>query len=457
MYHQQFVNTVSAHSRPLKYEEALDKLEVLYQKAKWSVPERWWELDFIREKICEANQKANPGVPLCAYASTIAGLIKVMGIEVLARMVKERMDLLLSGQYDSDPVRVFVKQEPHTVEKAKISRWRLIWLVSFVDQIIDAIVFDASLQAEIDVHDSIPSRTGWSWYKGGMKRLYDRLYSAEEGMQYGSLDKKFWDWSAGVDIYDMDESSRKRLCLNSDSLECRAEDFFYLMSMRYDILKANPNEDTGARMQFSDGEVYYQTTGGIVKSGSKITISLNGRAQIYLKLCFCEEVLPGGFDESLHRLNSMGDDSLERLCGVNVDQYAEWLRAHGYHPKYADIGPLTKMHFCSHSFRFISPGTIVGESLNKVKHVFCLKWRSPEAEDTLPEMVSSYLIEHVTDSDRTFYLYLRKLMAQLDVTALRSDEYYMRLHTGHETYADKLVRPPKVFSNLPLLLEERVE
>jgi len=60
----------------------------------------------------------------------------------------------------------------------------------------------------------------------------------------------------------------------------------------------------------------------------------------------------------------------------------------------------------------------------------------PEKVDTLPEMVSSYLIEHVTDKDTDFYYYLRALMTELDPTQLRSTEYYMRLHTGFESGLD---------------------
>jgi len=346
-------------------------------------------------------------------------------------MVHERMSLLLDGQYDSDPVRVFVKQEPHTREKAEIDRWRLIWLVSFVDQIIDAILFDPSLDAEIKNHEKIPSKTGWTWHKGGMRRLYTDLDTGRPGMKYGSLDKKFWDWSAHLSVYDADEQTRKRTCITPDSKD--KQDFFSIMTMRYDLLKAEPTQPTGACMQFSDGQVFLQTAGGIVKSGSKITISLNGRGQIYLKICFCEETQPDGYVEELHKLASMGDDSLERLGNIDVDQYAEWLRAHGYYPKYADIGKLMDMHFCSHGFRDLKNGAIVGESLNKLKHVFALNWRMPEKVDTLPEMVSSYLIEHVTDKDTDFYYYLRALMTELDPTQLRSTEYYMRLHTGFES------------------------
>jgi len=301
MYHQKYVNTAPW---PKCHAQALQKLEVLYRHAQWEIPKDWRTRDHVRDKIMQANQQANPGVPLCESGSTIEDVINVLGIETCIDMVHERMSLLLDGQYDSDPVRVFVKQEPHTREKAEIDRWRLIWLVSFVDQIIDAILFDPSLDAEIKNHEKIPSKTGWTWHKGGMRRLYTDLDTGRPGMKYGSLDKKFWDWSAHLSVYDADEQTRKRTCITPDCKD--KQDFFFIMTMRYDLLKAEPTQPTGACMQFSDGQVFLQTAGGIVKSGSKITISLNGRGQIYLKICFCEETQPDGYVEELHKLASMG-------------------------------------------------------------------------------------------------------------------------------------------------------
>jgi hypothetical protein len=46
---------------------------------------------------------------------------------------------LVEGNF-CDPVRVFIKAEPHSTNKVNQDRWRLIFAVSVVDQIIERLL-----------------------------------------------------------------------------------------------------------------------------------------------------------------------------------------------------------------------------------------------------------------------------------------------------------------------------
>jgi hypothetical protein len=66
---------------------------------------------------------------------------------------------LVEGNY-CDPVRVFIKNEPHSTNKVNQDRWRLIFAVSVVDQLIERLLCGEQNKKEISTWKTHPSAPG---------------------------------------------------------------------------------------------------------------------------------------------------------------------------------------------------------------------------------------------------------------------------------------------------------
>jgi len=333
------------------------------------------------------------GWPWCLKFSTNKDLIEKVGLRRLAVMVIKRMNSLLQGKDESDPARIFVKREPHKKEKIEAKRWRLIWGVSWLDQVIDSVLFDASLDAEIDNHERIPSKPGWSWVNGGMDKMAREIYRGRK--EIAETDKTSWDFTVPKWIYDWDLERRQRLCLDWGT-DARFE---FLFQKRYELLSMGS-------IVFSDGTVYQQMEPGIVRSGSKLTISLNSASQVMLKISAALDIT-GEFDWQRDMIFTMGDDTLERL-GFDKEAYKGWLVERGFIIKRCEVDHLEGAEFCSHRFRDKN-GFWAYEPANWNKHVFRLKYPEDKKKDVLAETLSSLRIEYFF-CDKEYALLTEKLI-----------------------------------------------
>ncbi len=397
----------------------MSKIEVLYADAKWKIPDNWDSEENILEKIRSVNMQSNPGIPLVLNGKTNGEMIEAIGENVLVYKIKERIEQLKKGELVSDLVRLFVKQEPHSKEKADLERWRLIWLVSFTDQVIDALLFDPSIDSEIEHHRTIPSKPGWTWLKGGLNDFKNQMDDFSDKL--GTSDKSSWDWTVQYWEYLCDLERRQRLCINPDHPS--AQEFFYLQKLRYQILSCG-------KIQFSDGEAFQQTINGIVRSGSKITISINSFCQVFNKVLYCEAFCEGGFQEKKHKIAAIGDDAFERFHGIDIDHYKKFLEETcGHIVKYIQLGKFMDLHFCSHNFTMYN-GICVGVPDNLDRHLYRLKIKEKSKIGYLTEQLASYCIEHA-HNPVAFKIFYDKLV-QLDQSKARSPQYYKDLHTGFE-------------------------
>jgi hypothetical protein len=122
--------------------------------------------------LANAVPDSGPGVPLAALGNTNEDVISVFS-DVLKEAITLRLTKLSQYDYDEpssaahfvccglvDPVRVFVKQEPHKVAKIDNNRFRLISSVSTLDSLIERVLEQASCKSEIANWETIPSKSG---------------------------------------------------------------------------------------------------------------------------------------------------------------------------------------------------------------------------------------------------------------------------------------------------------
>jgi hypothetical protein len=155
---------------------AIDHLVPSYPQAK--VP-GWFQNGVPQLTVAEVkeiysayvNTDAGPGVPWSSFGQTKDSVMQAVP-QLLTDTVNRRLELLskpisssLGGlemvlQGYCDPVKVFVKQEPHKRAKLDEGRVRIISSVSAADEIVDRVIFGAQNLAEIHNWTTCPSKAG---------------------------------------------------------------------------------------------------------------------------------------------------------------------------------------------------------------------------------------------------------------------------------------------------------
>lgn len=242
-------------------------------------------LRVVSEKI---DPSSSPGYPLNLSFTTNRQLFKFdeegnfseEAAEMVWAMVKDHIE----GRY-ADPIRLFVKPEPHTKAKIQMQRYRLISSVSVVDSIIDHMLFSPFNDQVAATHQDLSCKVGWSQYGGGWMSV------PLDGV---AMDKSSWDWTAKSWLFEITYEVRKQLCVNMTQ---QWED---LASFRYKSLFGQPHFVT------SGGLVFRQTIPGIMKSGCVNTIIDNSMMQeiIHLRACLALDI-PIGW------IMTMGDDTYQ--------------------------------------------------------------------------------------------------------------------------------------------------
>jgi len=107
--------------------------------------------------------------------------------ELKAMTRKERLDRNLM-----DPVRVFVKNEPHTLDKINTGRVRLIMSVSLTDKIIEMLLCRHFTKLEIQNWQDIPSKPGIGFTASDSASVYADVVGCGMPMSYADISG--WDW-----------------------------------------------------------------------------------------------------------------------------------------------------------------------------------------------------------------------------------------------------------------------
>lgn len=229
------------------------------------------------------NPDASPGCPWSSLAKTNGEILDGYR-DVIVEAVLYRLRTMCSTPYtDSadpeflvrkglcDPIKLFVKNEPHTQEKLDTGRVRLICSVSLVDQIIERLLFSPQNKVEIAHWDECPSKPGMGFSESQTDALFTQVETLvnETGCYPRCSDMSGWDWSVTEEDYEFDRDFRLSQCDDPDPT-FRLVVFWRFLCLSRSVL------------MFSDGRLIAQVPGfyGIMKSGSFNTSSSNSRIRV---------------------------------------------------------------------------------------------------------------------------------------------------------------------------------
>lgn len=299
------------------------------------LPGNFLEKSHFIEVVMKLDRTSSPGLPLCHDYPTIgAYLYRDENINLL-NLQKLWMDVCnyIDGVDEAYPLRVFVKGEPLKNAKFNEGRFRLITAVSLVNMVVDQMLFSTQNDKEVTLFDQIPVMPGWSTTYGGWKCI---------DSQAVGLDRKAWDYSVPAWLLAADLSLREQLCVNASN------QWKQLATRRYDDLYSS------ARLQLSDGAIFTQQFGGVVKSGAVNTIASNSHMQLILH---AYTALMVGSPLGTYFV-AMGDDTLQSSDSLTTE-YVEYLS------KIVNLKEPAIGEFCSMQFY---PGGRV-EPLNLGRHL----------------------------------------------------------------------------------------
>jgi hypothetical protein len=349
------LNTVTT----VEQDQIINKVVALLQPAQWRVPSDFMTYQHYQRVVETIDMTSSPGYPYLLNYPTNASMfnykegvydqnrIEQVWSMVLAQIVNRRVD----------PIRLFIKPEPHSRRKMELGRYRLISSVSVIDQIIDAMLFGEMNAAIIDNWLYTPVRVGWSPLNGGWRCM---PYMTEQI----AIDKSSWDWTAQGWLFDTVLQIRTRLC------QTNTEKWLELASWRYKALFQQPWFVT------SRGLLLQQKSPGVMKSGCFNTLIDNSIMQLILHTrCMIRMGKPIG------NILVMGDDTLQdALYGDELDRYISILsecsivKAHEY-----------KLEFCGFSFHV--SGNV--EPVYRGKHAYKILYMN---EKIASEMADSYAL-----------------------------------------------------------------
>lgn len=282
--------------------EILNELKRQFAPAAWSIPDDFLQYTHFERVVQGLDMTSSPGYPYMRRATTNKVFFQQDGqgkfpqsrLQEIWFLVEERL-----SSRGSDPIRLFIKPEPHKREKCEQKRYRLISSVSVIDQIIDSMLFGEMNRRVIEECVDLPCKGGWSPFVGGWKAV------PRQGVM--SLDKKGWDWSAHLWLFEIELRLRAQLCRNI------TEKWLSLASWRYKELFVNPTFVT------SGGMLFKQRKPGVMKSGCFNTLVTNSIMQliIHLRVCLEMGIEPGW-------LWALGDDTLQKL--LQGEQLQDYLR-----------------------------------------------------------------------------------------------------------------------------------
>jgi hypothetical protein len=368
---------------------AIEKLVPHYPKTpvptviKMIIKEDWAGVVLLIQDLMPTLKKdASSGFPLMRLQPNKGPLIEKEQSLVISAVV-DRLKLYVSfgGKLPEtalelfqaklvDPVRLFVKGEPHHKRKIGVAE-RLISSVSVIDEIIARLLFTNQDSAEIAHWTVCPSRPGMGFDDVGIKKFsawIDSRYAA--GRTLASSDVKAWDFSFKGWMFSADVKMRTALLTGATEKE----------SALFTLMATTHHHCLGRSLYvLSDGSVYEQMFFGKMESGSKATTPVNSRARALLcVLCGSHPLC----------VASMGDDCIEEATS-NPTRYEEL----GFKLKmFEPSRDGRKLEFCCHEFS--RGGLSEVERINIEKSLFRML-HEPFTQDLLDQF--KYEFRHSSD------------------------------------------------------------
>lgn len=285
-------------------------------------------------------------------------------LEKLAFDTKEEVEE--GGEYYRrfcDPIKFFIKDEPHKAEKVAEGRLRLIHCFGLVDQMVDRILFLPWQGVEVRNPMATTQKAGWSPFPGGYQRL-EREFPLDLSF---AVDKTAWDWTVPgwiIGAYVSMKLAQIHGEVSEEYLRC-------VWGRLYCVV------GPGARFRMPSGVEWRQLHWGLMKTGWLLTLSLNSAAQAFQHALTC---LRMNMDFMPH-IWAMGDDTIVRLKDMDLNQYEQLM---------STTGCIVKKIVKSREFSgFYFHGNDHVEPLYGAKHRFILNYLSPDLEQ---ETLLSYCL-----------------------------------------------------------------
>lgn len=259
-----------------------------YRYVRWEIPKDFLTFEHFCRVVAEMDMTSSPGYPYQLAYSTNGDYLGYRGDgtfneAILKEVYKTLLDRIRAR--DSDPIKLFIKPEPHKTSKVEKKAWRLISSVSVLDQIIDHMLFDPMNDLMCEEYVNIVPQIGWAPYYLGWANM---------PLTGIAMDKSGWDWTVRPWLLEEVLNLRKNLCVNI------TEQWISLAEWRYSELFRNPIFVT------SSGHFLRQRKPGVMKSGCVNTIADNSIMQDILnKVVECETGLTSTW------MKTMGDDTLQ--------------------------------------------------------------------------------------------------------------------------------------------------
>lgn len=325
----------------------------------------------------EVVMDSSPGVPYMRLARRNKDIVQseelssfvvrcvCARVRLLLRVEPEELAAMLPSELVergfADPIKIFIKSEPHKLQKIREGKLRIISNVSLVDQIIERLLSTPQNKLEIRRWATCPSKPGMGLNDSGLQELYSTLQQKwREGAKLAESDVSGWDWSIPYWLLKMDAEARVRLANASNG------PWAHLVRCRVEVL---------ARKLFylSDGQMWEQTVPGVQASGSFNTSSTNSRMRVMV-----------GWVEGQPWVMAMGDDDVEEE-GEEVPDYGRrGLRVKEYKECVDGV-----VEFCSTRF----PGSWKGYPTQVGRMLFRLLSHSSAVLNQHPEFKAQFLQE----------------------------------------------------------------
>lgn len=305
--------------------------------------------EVVVREIHNLKPDASPGAPFMRVCPTNADVIEMVGVEALADLVLQRLELWSHYTVEElknmdpltavklglrDPVRVMVKAELHTTKKMDQRRMRIINCVSLLDQVCERTYCAKQNQAEIKRHHVLPSQPGMGLHDEGLCDLRDKIWAMSNPI---SSDVTGWDWSVSDWVMDWDMEYR------AISAGMEFEGSVY---QRMSVLFSK------SLFTSSNGWAYCQLKPGIMLSGRYNTSSTNSRGRRIMAALVA--------DNAKSVCLTMGDDCIEDNPKWTPEKDAEYIaryRSYGFKLKGVNHSSVTGYaEFCS--YRFDKDGTV---------------------------------------------------------------------------------------------------
>lgn len=240
----------------------------------------------------------------------------------IGSMPEDPVDLVRQGF--ASPMRVFVKNEPHSAQKLATGRVRLIIMVPFHIVLAEMLIFGTQNNKEIRHWDKIPSKPGIGLTEDKhVGKVWNEVSEMLKLGQLAEADVSGYDFSLTEEMFTYDAKRRIELARGHENTAFAR----VVMNITHALCRSV--------FALSDGRMLKQETPGVMKSGRYCTSSTNSYIRVLLS----------------HAVGSryciaMGDDSLEEYVVEAPRLYQEM----GVHVKFYKKC-YESFEFCSQTFQ----------------------------------------------------------------------------------------------------------